>query len=327
MKILILVIFALFQFSSFAGDKIGNGGGTWSCKTSPRAPATKLMFVDFFEAREQHGWTIRSAPRGIVPLDFAEQMLNEFEQELPSYASVWKLAFNQTKASIRFVNADLEIVDDALFQIRPESATCVGTWTYTQFANFNTQGQVLVSNSLWSSPLISVEEKAGLIWHEAIYYWLRTSYQDTDSRRAREITGLLFSNQPIDQKRKQLGKILVAPAPQQANWFCSTNNDLTSRVFGGYGPSELEARTAAVDSCRGEGYSYHCNDSTVTCEQAKSQAASWSCVADNELKSESYIGRGRSQLEARFRSVENCQLNSGTDGFHCTTAAPVCSPL
>ncbi len=327
MKRLFVIFCGLLCATASAGDKIGNGGGTWSCRISPLAPPTQLLLVDFFEAREQYGWTIRKAPPATSALAFVDIMMADLNRELPAYASIWKQLLERTLKAVHFVNAELEVVDDALYQIRPLNSSCAGgAWYYTQFANFNDLGQVLISKELWDSNLLTIEEKAGIIWHEVIYLWLRESYGDVNSVRARMITGLLFSTLTAQDKSERISKSLGAPLPNRQDWFCRSQNRLTNGVFGAFGASELEARASVLTTCQAGGYEFHCDSQATSCEKVVSEHVKWSCVAENGLNGRLYVGRGRIQQEALFRSQETCQAQVGKNQWlHCVANPPKCS--
>lgn len=333
MKSVVLILLALTTSVSFAGDKIGNGGGVWACIPGAHQPATQLLLVDFYEAREQqgqNGWTIPPAPSGLTPMQYADQKAKEFERDFASsYAGDWSESLELIKAHLRYVNADLASIDDALFKIIPPANQCVGDWTYTQFANFTEQGQVLVSAGLWNSPLLTVEEKAGLIWHETIYAWLRLKFMDKDSVRARYITGLLFSTEPVAEKTRLLSEVLdQAPPPNETkSWFCRLQNRLTNELFGADGSSRQETEAEVTRLCQAGGNSFNCAFESVQCLAIPSENLTWTCNNQNSLTSEIYTSRGRNRLEAEFRSQASCQAAHRQDLLHCTTLSPVCSEL
>lgn len=317
--------------AAHARNIIGNGDGLWACKVSPTAEPTQLMLVDIFEAREQHGWTMQKFPQFMTPEGIADQMQTMVDQDLPSYSPLWRQAMDHVKANWQPAGGELEVIDDALYQIRPYSKLCPGgSWIYTQFANFNLQGQVLVDIDLWNSPILSSGEKAAMMWHEAIYYWLRSSYQDTNSIRARYIVAVLFSDLSATEKSTKISTLLQAPEPSaRQDWFCRDKNQLNNKIYSAYAASEFEGRHSALASCMRGPEPIHCQpDSFIQCEQITVDHIAWACKAENSLNFESFLGRGRGRLEAEFRAEENCILGSpGVDPMFCQSSSPECTAL
>lgn len=324
--ILLITCGSLTYTNAASSDRTNNGGGLWACKPGALEPATKYIFVDFFEAKEQYNWTLRNFD-GYGIDSIINFIGREVQRDLPSYAGLWMQALQTVRSNLRFPNAELIVIDDGLWDIRPDPTTCQGLWTYTQFANFNRQGQVLIANSLWNSPLISNLEKAGLIWHEAIYLWLRTSYQDTSSLRARKITGLLFSDLPAAQKMAELSRTLNEQTPTSQEWFCRVKNGLSSRVFAAYGETRLDAESAAVTTCQNSGNEFHCSTVRPDCERLEKDRLVWTCSTEHGLNGKIFSGRGRGRLEAEYRSQEACQMDSISTEFHCVTHAPECAQI
>lgn len=310
-----LALASLFcSVRSFAGDKVGNGGGLWTCSINHHLQQGVL--VDLWEAQEEFGLPlIRS--NEINPMTIVEERQLYIEQNLPGYAHGWSQVLKDSIPKIRFVNAELSFIDDNLHRLKPPASLCAEDWVYTQFANFTPQDQILIQSDLWNNALISPLHKAALIWHEAIYAWLREQFQDKDSVRARQIVGLLFSTLPVQQVKSRIEGILT-PAPIGHNdviWFCMIFNNVTEIHYGNYGVNQLEASTKTIQTCQEGANSFHCDEHGMACSQILDQSVQKVCQLKNYLNNKMYLGKGRDVLEAEFKAREQCERD--TNGVHC----------
>jgi len=130
----------------------------------------------------------------------------------------------RVEANIVPVTAELQIVDDSLFRIKPSKSDCLnGIISYMQLANYTNYGKILLQKQLFENPKLSNTDKASLFIHEAVYAFLRT-LGDTDSVRARKVVGLLFSTLSTDDLKKELEKVLSGSAisgPNSEPWHPS----------------------------------------------------------------------------------------------------------
>lgn len=176
------------------GDKIGNGGGLWVCKVRDEMRSAEL--VDLFEAREEFHWN----PQTFLPTDNYRKIYNEKSQWI--FSNV-RWLHDQIDFFLRhvddkksFVNARLRPIEDNLHRLLPREDSCTGgVWSYEQFANFTNYGGLLIDRALWESEAVPASSKAGLLIHEAVYFWLRLQFKATNSSEARMIVGLLFSQE------------------------------------------------------------------------------------------------------------------------------------
>lgn len=329
MKSLILITTLLSSAIAFGGDKVGNGGGLWAC-LSPNQTLLKGMLVDLYEADIEFGLTpiVTSEAN---PANIVKERETYVARVLPQYARPWIRSLTEVQSKIRLVNAELENVDDALFRMRPLPSTCSGTWNYVQFANFTHLGQVLIRQDLWNSPVIGSLDKAALIWHEAIYSWLRKTAGDKDSVRARQIVGLLFAQldpkdlaieietvlrQSGDQPQPPAPPV-PAPVPPRALWVCEIKNTVTWLWHSAYGESSLEAETQTKSTCANGPEGYHCAQHTMRCDSFMENAPhSKTCTIKNNFDGQDYLGKGRSLVEAEFKARQACQ-NAFGDPVHC----------
>jgi formylglycine-generating enzyme required for sulfatase activity len=189
---------------------IGNGGGTWVCQNNDSLGTIRwAKLVDLYEGRTEFS---RSIPE-VKNLD-SDQIVDQImvRRLFPISEDLYKSINDEletVKSNLVMVNADLQIVDDALYRIRPMKTECLGgTISYVQLANYTDYGKILIQENLFQDPHLSETDKAALMIHEAVYAFLRDRYSDKTSVRARKLVGLLFSTINQESLKKEIEKLL-----------------------------------------------------------------------------------------------------------------------
>lgn len=315
---LVLIGVCFLSFNSVAGDKVGNGGGLWVCHTE--GVFEKLHLVDLYEAEHELLWSMKTFSSEKKSERIVEEVVAEVQKYFPTYSREWLAHLRWVQKKKKFVRLELEKVDDALFRTRPPSQACPnGLWEYKQLANFtHILNDVIISEELWNHPRLSETDRAGLLWHEAIYYWFRTKYQDSDSTRARYVTGLLFSQLTIGEKKELLRVILKQdpdqtppPSPDKGPWMCVMENSMSEKIFAGYGKTQFEAKTQVEKKCKASTSNFACHDYggfeyKEGCEEIKSTQDRWVCRITEDRLSDVYLSQGRSLLEAMYKVSFDC---------------------
>lgn len=317
MKTLIIAILFVLSSIARAGDKIGNGGGIWACTTT-QGVLVRAELVDLFEAKNEFGLQIPTVPN-LLAQDIAKQKASILRGKNTLLTDKVNFHLNEVLKKSRFVNAILQKIDDALFRIVPLPNTCKeGQWEYLQFANFTAQDQVLIRNDIWTSQLVSELDKGALLLHEAIYRWLRLENNDDNSIRSREIVGILFSNLNVDEMNRRI-KTLLGPDTQPTpldTWACTMTNRNNNIFFLAFGESLTEARTKVLQTCENGEQGFACNSNEAQCEEAKSNSNVWTCTVKNRHASKTYLGKGKTFPEAKYRALQSCS-DSSNGGFFC----------
>jgi hypothetical protein len=159
MRILYCVLVAVFCCSgAFAGDKVGNGGGLWTC-FNPDLTVQRAVLVDFYEAQNEFSWSL-VAPSATDPLVIVDQLNGSLRDSLPDYAARWSEILSDVKSKIHFTDSELQVVDDSLYRIKPLPSLCRTGWQYVQFANYEPFHIVQIRQDLWDSPAVSALDKA-----------------------------------------------------------------------------------------------------------------------------------------------------------------------
>ncbi|MBC75308.1 MAG: hypothetical protein CME64_04765 [Halobacteriovoraceae bacterium] len=174
---------------------VGNGGGAWVCQNNDQLQSIRwARLVDLYEAEKEFGLPMKVFEafdyRQIVDLQKAKL----FSVNKKLYEALFPY-FDDIERNLREVDGDLEVIDDALYRMKPSARDCSGGKVkYTQLANYTHYGSILVNEHLFNSSKLAEVDKAALMFHEAMYAYLRDRYGDSDSVRAREIVGYVFSN-------------------------------------------------------------------------------------------------------------------------------------
>ncbi len=315
-NVISILLLILATQNAMAGDKIGNGGGLWTCQSNQ--VLQRGMLVDLYEAEVEFGLPMLSTNQTDV-MKIVDDRDLFIKVNLPQYYYNWNKFLTESIQKIRYVNSELTIVDDSLFRVKPLSSTCSTGWVYTQFANFTNQDQILIRADMWNSPTITPLHKAALVWHEVIYAWLRNQYQDKDSIRARQLVGLLFSALSPQEISSRIEKVLsdVPVTPNQPIWFCMIKNNNSFLRYGDYGLNQFEATVKTTQKCQNAPFGFHCDEQGIICEEIKSQPEIVTCQVKNNLNFKSYFEKGRNHLEAEFKTREKCLNEANTQPIFC----------
>ncbi len=320
---LIFILGLVATQAAFAGDKVGNGGGLWACE-NPQAQIQSAKMVDLFEAQTQFGLSISPEP-GLMAQQIALKKTQQLKAVDAAITNKLGIYLDEVFHKTQFVNAALELVDDALYLIEPLPATCpAGAWKYVQFANFTAQNQVLIRNDIWISAAVSELDKGALLVHEAVYRWMRVAYSDTNSVRSRQIVGLLFSTLSPTEVSKKI-QTLLGPSSEPGvldTWACMLTNKNAEKSFLGFGKNPAAARFNVSQTCSEATSPFFCDQANANCEQATSNAEAWMCQVKNPNTSRSFAGNGRTTIEATYQAVKNCE-DASDNGFFCHD--PICT--
>lgn len=316
-------IFIFFSFimmepiyAGGGGDTIGNGGIIWACRSGVgNRNFHRGLLVDLFEARVQHKWSLIEDEGG-DPLVGYEKRKSWLQKELPDFYQALKSRFEYVEQHRIFINAELLPTRDFDPPTKPEPVTCPeGEWQPLNIANFRENDQqVLISAELWNSPKLATLDKVALLFHEAIYYWMRTYYGSTDSYKSRKITGILFSTLSTNAMKAEITKTLGSyPDRPDGKFICTMKHSRRNQVYVAF---DLTTRAASLEvrmRCQNDPEPEWCGRSTVECEEL-SPKLSHQCIAENNTSHNLFIGKGRNLLEAQFNAHVSCYIGSQSQG-------------
>ncbi|WP_413293589.1 hypothetical protein ACLSU7_00650 [Bdellovibrio sp. HCB185ZH] len=210
--ILISILFLLISSVSFAWNRVGNGGGAWTCRkyTSKDFLNTEIKWIaqiDLYEAVSQYGLKVKNFPSHnykTTVKKVSDRLLNLPGNPFAGLAPFLKNVNDLRPGSkVTYLDQELKIINDALYFAVPKKETCLdGKIRYEQIVNYDNNGFIFVQKSLFNS--LSERSKAALVLHEAIYAY-RRSLGDTDSLNSRRIVALAFSTLTDEQLNWHLG--------------------------------------------------------------------------------------------------------------------------
>lgn len=328
MKTFFLLSLLFLPTFSHAGDKVLNGGGIWICET-PDLKVTSSVLVDFYEAENEFKWTLIQ-PTRTDPQQIADDVLAAVRTKFPEHADAWAKVLTDMRTHFDFVAGELTLAEDSKYRSKPLPSLCrtSGGWQYRQFANWDDRANHgIIRQDYWNSPQISTLDKAGLVWHEVIYRWLRVTYGDNDSTRAREIVGVLFAENnaqfTLEQARARLQEILdrkppVDPTDPGSAWICAVQNQQSNFWFSGYGSDQDTAKQRAFKACEdgGDFMGFACNNpgNGLECGALGSEEKYTCAIAYHQGQDRNFTATGRSLLEARIKALKTCNEAVGRDG-------------
>lgn len=207
---LMMLATGLSAGSAYASEGgVGNGGGAWVCHNDDQTQTIRwARLVDLYEAEKEFGLSMKKfgsyGYKEIVELQKSRllEIDNAFFEEALPY-------FDEVEKKVKEVDGDLEVIDDALYRMKPSYRKCLGGEVrYTQLANYTNYETILVSEYLFNSSKLSEVDKAALIVHEALYAYFRDLFKDSDSVRTRKVVGYLFSELKNDEVFQKYIEIL-----------------------------------------------------------------------------------------------------------------------
>lgn len=185
-----LLLWCLCLPSSFGSGKESHGGGAWVKRNTDNSIADAEL-LDFWEARARSIWgqviepssesVGRQIERGIRKL---KRLNSEFGEDVD-------------KAYAYLLSKKREITEEGVGIAPPKDLNHRFVKTGYQLegaASFDEETQELLIDPRILDAFKSNSERAGLYLHEAVYKALRDRGVATDSRRARRVTGYLFSD-------------------------------------------------------------------------------------------------------------------------------------
>ncbi len=204
---LIIMLATSLLTSEFAqAEKTGNGGGAWVCREA-NGTIRWSQLVDLFEAENEFGLTLASYPGSVrevvdqLQLRISRVNQDLYESLIPYFEDVNYL--ENDPPDITYTEDVLTVVDDSLYRLKPSPKRCSGgEINYEQVVNYKNDGLILVQSEILNSFANSV--KAALVFHEAIYAYLRDVAGDTVSTKARRMVGLILSTLSTTDLKKAL---------------------------------------------------------------------------------------------------------------------------
>jgi hypothetical protein len=184
---LTLAILICAPLAAFGANRVGNGGNVAICETDGQIQ--KILLLDFFEkdgfdfkfetAKGDHEAILKSRLQVLQKL--APKLAAQYQRRSETIKAEW-----QIKDGIK-----IKDVEDSLHAVEPEGKDC----GVKQIA-VRTQDKVdgkhfIVNKKYWGK--LDETNRAGLKAHEIVYEHL-SKLGETDSRKARRLVSLMFSD-------------------------------------------------------------------------------------------------------------------------------------
>ena len=199
-----------------AGPRVGNGGAGWVCQDRETKTYRWIRLVDLFEAENEFGLKVPQQAGSYR--EILGRKLDTLRLELPGLHQMLTTSADQLERSTKILadGSTLTRIDDGRVRVPPSPRSCEGGYLYYgQLANFTDDGRLLINGAYFNQKVFSETDRAGLLLHEILYKSLRDRRGDTNSTRARQLVGLLFSDLGAKDIRRGVDHVLSLPAPKE----------------------------------------------------------------------------------------------------------------
>lgn len=223
---------------SWAGPRVNNGGGVWTCRNQD--DKATLRWARTHDLLDLH-FRYQADDPGLRDFGTAtawqiyRSLIQEISEKYPPLQQLLKkhplaLAHKMTLKNVR-----IDVIQDAKIYFRPPRISCPGgSLQYEQGADFLMDNTLLIDRDLWTSSALGQADKAALLMHELIYYVARAEYLDQTSLRAQRIVEILFGDQSDSVKRSLMVEVLSPDfyaGEREASEVALYNVELTCRAL------------------------------------------------------------------------------------------------
>ncbi len=195
LNFIVSALFLLLSSTALAFNRVGNGGGAWTCRNISGTEILWIVPIDLYEATSQYKLNLtdyKGSYKNIVR-KVSRRLLSLPGNPFPGLDLYLDNVDNlRPGPQITYLDTPLKVINDALYFAVPDSASCAGgIIRYEQIVNYDNHGFIFVQKGLFEN--LTERAKAAMVLHEAIYAY-RRAQGDTDSLNSRRIVGLAFSD-------------------------------------------------------------------------------------------------------------------------------------
>ncbi len=340
-KILTFTLTILFSQVADAADRIGNGGGVWACEIGKNI-YSDLMFIDVYEARRER--LLEVPETSLNYLEYLSEKINWVNRNLPDYKM--NSHFQYVLKNVIWIEEVLTTIPDMSNVVSPHPSTCKnGEWSAVQLVNFTNDFRILIRKDLFNSNMLTEMERAAVYIHESIYSFMRTEFNDTNSLRARAITGYILSNRSDIEIVQAIKKIISSKTPEpeppkNQGWTCGIKPESRSNLYVQDDRNIETAKKRVFDDCvNGETESMcppgfpcfpvpnKCKMDLILCEPYVSTAPKVRCDFYDFFDKLIASAADKNNLSARKSLIKEC-LIKGFDTSTCfDTDKVICDSL
>lgn len=198
------------------GNVVGNGGGVWACVEGGGSLSGlhRIWLIDFYEGEDEFKLKFVDFPPDMNYEDIIKERRAWIATHLPRVHEWLEPELEAVSKILVEVDGLLTSTEDGAYRVQPSPDLCPeGVIEYRQMANYTPHGRILLQRRLWNSDRLPAAHRAGLVFHEAIYKYLRLRDGDRNSDRTRRLTALLFSNLSPVHLQDEIDAIMAETRP------------------------------------------------------------------------------------------------------------------
>lgn len=207
-------LLVLGQFSAWAGDRLGNGGGGWVCYNQDKS-VRWAMLADLFEAQKKYGVLVEDG----LASDNKEISNYALKEVLKLHWLGNELGYNITHELQAYTGKMMRVpfrlgtINDANYTATPDETDCVnGKIVRKQLAIFYGQGEIAIADRKFvNNEVMSLNNQAALLSHESLYIFMKKHFPElaNDSDVIRKINGLLYVQMPQAEFIQRVKELLL----------------------------------------------------------------------------------------------------------------------
>jgi hypothetical protein len=190
---LILLLGVFLSSSAFARISIGNGGQVVQCK-NPDGSVTNEAF-DLYEGRSLFGYAYPQDSESLDPAKLALALAGQMDQAQGSIPGLHEIDKNTLANRVKYVLDNMRLLRPGE-GLQPTGDTkefikLPANCDFEQAINFRDSKRIYASSDIWTA--LSPVNKAAMLLHEAVYWYLRETGVEVDSRRTRNAVSYIMS--------------------------------------------------------------------------------------------------------------------------------------
>jgi hypothetical protein len=178
---------------SAAGISIGNGGHSLACTDSSGRVGFETF--DLYEGRALFGYAYPQDNPNLDPFKLARSLASRMDQALTTIPGFLEEPVDNLASKVDYVRAAMKFLPPGvglkgtgdIQEFIEIPANC----KFVQTVNFRDSNLVYVNTDAWNA--LDRVSQAALYLHEAVYWYMRETGVETDSRRARKAVAYMMS--------------------------------------------------------------------------------------------------------------------------------------
>lgn len=191
---LILLLVSFLTPPAWARISIGNGGQIVQCKDGAGKVESREAF-DLYEGRALFGYAYPKDSVNLDPAKLALSLARKMDEAQGSIPGIQDAERFSLADRVQYVLDNLQLLPPGV-GLQPtgdirEFIKIPDNCTFEQTINFRDSKRIYANSDLWNA--LSPLNKAALYLHEAVYWYLRETGVEADSRRTRKAVSYVMS--------------------------------------------------------------------------------------------------------------------------------------